>query len=63
MTQEIPKRRKRGVVLTADGQQKLQTAIRQAEQTEKFGEKYTLEDLSDRTSLDPITVAIMLDAE
>lgn len=63
MSQEIPKRRKRGVVLTADGQQKLQTAIRQAEQTENFGEKYTLEDLSDRTGLDPSTIAKVLNAE
>lgn len=63
MTQEIPKRRKRGVVLTADGQQKLQTSIRQAEQNDNFSEKYTLQDLSDRTGLDPGTVAKVLDAE
>ena len=57
-----PPRRKRGVVLTPQGLQTLRQAIAAAEQ-EDYGERLTIEDLSDRTKLDPGTVAKVLDAE
>jgi hypothetical protein len=45
-------RRKRGVILTPQGKQKLLEAIREFERDHNFGEKYTIEELSDRTGLD-----------
>ena len=62
MTSGQPKR-KRGVVLTSTGRQKLQKAIKASEEQDKSGEKLTLEELSDRTKLDPSTVAKVLDFE
>jgi WD40 repeat protein len=56
-------RRKRGVVLTNAGEQKLRMAIAQFEAEENFGQKLTLEELGDRTGLDPGTVAKVLDGE
>lgn len=50
-------RRKRGVILTSIGWEKLQRCIRESEIQENFGLRYTLEELSDRTRLDPDTVA------
>ncbi len=44
-------KRRRGVILTSQGFQKLQTAISKAEFFENSGNRYTLEDLSDRTGL------------
>ena len=61
MTSNLPKR-KRGVVLTPQGLQTLRQAIAAAEQ-ETYGERLTIEDLSDRAQLDPGTVAKVLDAE
>lgn len=49
-------RRKRGVILTSIGWEKLQRSIREWEIQENFG-RYTLEELSDRTRLDPDTIA------
>ncbi|MBT9316454.1 hypothetical protein IXB50_13570 [Leptothoe spongobia TAU-MAC 1115] len=56
-------RRRRGVILTAQGQQKLQSAITELEQTEKLGQKITLEELAEKTGLDPGTVAKVLERE
>jgi len=62
MTSGQPKR-KRGVVLTPTGRQKLQEAINAWEEQDNFGEKLTIEELSDRTQLDAGTVAKVLDCE
>jgi WD40 repeat protein len=61
MTQQP--RRKRGVILTPQGKQKLLGAIQKFEHEHNFGEKYTIEELSGKTGLDPGTVAKVLDAE
>ncbi|NJR61447.1 MAG: NACHT domain-containing protein [Cyanobacteria bacterium CRU_2_1] len=61
MTQ--PSRRRRGVILTSQGKQKLLEVIREFEREHNFGEKYTIEELSGQTGLDPGTVAKVLDAE
>lgn len=50
-------RRKRGVVLTSVGLKKLQEARYQAELLDNSGDKFTFEELSDRTQLAPFTVA------
>lgn len=55
--------RRRGVALTTQGERKLRGAIATVEQEENFGQKLTLEELSDRTGLDPGTVAKVLDRE
>jgi hypothetical protein len=53
MTSGQPKR-KRGVVLTPTGRQKLQDAIKAWEEQDNFGDKLTIEELSDRSySLSP----------
>ncbi|MEP1078490.1 NB-ARC domain-containing protein [Leptolyngbya sp. PL-A3] len=54
--------RKRGVVLTAQGLRKLQAARRQAELTDNFGDRYTLEELSERTGISLKTVTKVLEA-
>jgi AraC-like DNA-binding protein len=43
--------RKRGVILTATGLEKLQKAKSEVEWQENSGKRYTLEELSDRTGL------------
>ncbi|MBE9228826.1 NACHT domain-containing protein [Phormidium sp. LEGE 05292] len=48
--------RKRGVILTPQGLKKLQEAKFEAESEENYNKPYTLEVLSDRTSLDPSTL-------
>ncbi|MFB2921116.1 NB-ARC domain-containing protein [Aerosakkonema funiforme] len=53
-------RRKRGVVLSFQGLKKLSEARREAEIEENDGNKFTLEELSDRTQLAPFTVAKVL---
>ena len=55
--------RKRGMVLTNVGLQKLQTAKHKAEIWENDGDRYTLEELSQRSGLAPITVAKVLNRE
>ncbi len=50
-------RRKRGVILTSIGWEKLQRSIRESEIRDNFGFRYTWEELSDRTRLDPDTIA------
>jgi hypothetical protein len=50
------RRRKRGVILTNQGFQKLQTAKSDAESNENSEKRFTLEALSIRTNLDPDTL-------
>ncbi|MEO0728019.1 MAG: NB-ARC domain-containing protein [Bacteroidota bacterium] len=57
------RRRRRGVILTAPGQQKLHTAVTKLEQAERLGQKITLEELAQKTGLDPGTVAKVLEGE
>jgi AraC-like DNA-binding protein len=57
------RRRKRGVILSSQGWKKLQDAIYEAESQENYGERYTLEALSERTGLDVSTVARVLERE
>lgn len=54
-TQSSPRRR-RGVILTAQGLDKLQHAIQHAQFEENLGNRYTLEALSERTGLSIDTV-------
>lgn len=54
-TNQLPKR-KRGVVLTLQGWQRLQAAQRQSEIQNNFGNPYTLEELSQQTHLSPNTL-------
>jgi uncharacterized small protein (DUF1192 family) len=56
-------KRKRGIVLTAQGAQKLRDAIAHVENEENFGQKLTIAGLGFRTCLTPDTVAKVLDAE
>ena len=56
-------KRKRGVVLTPPGRQKLQNVIKAWEEEDNFGDKLTIEELSDHTKLDAGTVAKVLDCE
>ncbi len=55
MNPERP-RRKRGVILTLQGWQKLQNARRESEIRQNSGDSYTLEELSEQTGLDIATV-------
>lgn len=56
-------RRKRGVLLTPQGFKKLQTAKSEKESYENNGNRYTLEDLSDRTGLSVDTWMKVLKSE
>ena len=56
-------RRRRGVTLTPEGLQKLQLAQRQAERHSHYGQRLTLEELSDRTNLSLKTITKVLDAK
>ena len=49
--QQLKQRRRRGIILTAQGLEKLQQAKAEAEFEENAGHRYTLEALSDRTGL------------
>lgn len=57
------KTRRRGIVLSAVGQRKLETARRQLEKTLHGGDRFTLEELSDRTQLALSTITRVLDAK
>jgi transcriptional regulator with XRE-family HTH domain len=59
MNRHKPKRN-RGVILTPEGWQKLQQAKLEGELREKFGSKYTLEEISERAGLTSNTVAKIL---
>jgi class 3 adenylate cyclase len=52
-----PPKRKRGVILTQRGWQRLQTAQNQSEIQENDGVTYTLEKIGERTTLSPNTIA------
>ncbi|WP_413163626.1 NB-ARC domain-containing protein [Capilliphycus salinus ALCB114379] len=56
-------RRRRGVILTAVGLKRLNTAIQEAEVWENDGERYTLESLSYRIGIDAKTVSKVLDGQ
>jgi DNA-binding HxlR family transcriptional regulator len=56
-------RRKRGVILTPQGLQKLQIAKSEAESCENNDQRYTLEALSLRTGLDPDTLMKVFSCE
>ena len=53
-------RRKRGVILTPEGLEKLQNARRESEYNHNFGERYTYEKLSEITYLDINTIKRVL---
>ena len=55
--------RRRGVVLTPQGRQKLQAAKRQAEIQDNFGDRYTLEELSERTRLSLNTITKVIECQ
>ncbi|HZG39708.1 MAG TPA: hypothetical protein VEZ50_13590, partial [Nodosilinea sp.] len=57
------KSRRRGVVLSPAGQRKLDTARRQLEKNLNSGDRFTLEDISDRTRLALSTVTRVLDGQ
>jgi len=57
------KSRRRGVVLSLSGQRKLETARRQLEKTLNGGDRFTLEELSERTQLALSTITRVLDAQ
>lgn len=48
---EEKQKRSRGLIFTEEGLQKLQSTIRSAENRDKFGKKYTLEEFSEITGL------------
>ena len=60
---DLSSKRRRGVILTLQGKQKLQQAIARIEEDDNFGRKLSIEQLSDRTRLDPATVSKVLEAE
>jgi transcriptional regulator with XRE-family HTH domain len=62
MSQATAKRR-RGMILSPQGWQRLRDAIRAAEEQEQYGERFTQEELAIRTQLDPGTVAKILQRE
>jgi transcriptional regulator with XRE-family HTH domain len=63
-TMEQPQsKRKRGVVLTTRGIERLKGAMQTAAEIEKEGKRFTLEDLSDRMGLAPRTVSRILEGE
>lgn len=56
-------KRKRGVVLTPQGMNRIRDSIAHVETEENFGQKLTIAALSSRTRLTPDTVAKVLDGE
>jgi WD40 repeat protein len=56
-------RRKRGVILTTKGLQKLQQAKRQSEAKENYGNSYTLEEMSELSGLYTSTISKVLNRE
>jgi WD40 repeat protein len=56
----LKQKRKRGVLLTPEGLQNFQQARLKSESQENFGERYTLEQLSERTGLDIHTIKRVL---
>jgi hypothetical protein len=58
-----PSQRKRGVILSSQGWQKLQAAIAKSEHRDNSGEKYTVQQLGYQAGLDPATISKVLDRE
>ncbi|MFS0518386.1 NB-ARC domain-containing protein [Nostoc sp. UIC 10607] len=56
-------KRKRGLILTLEGLQKLQCAKLTAEFNENYGNRYTLEDLSERIGINTATISKVLSRE
>ncbi|MBG1239684.1 NB-ARC domain-containing protein [Nostoc sp. NZL] len=56
-------KRKRGLILTLEGLQKLQSAKLTAEFNENYGNRYTLEDLSERIGINTATISKVLSRE
>jgi WD40 repeat protein len=54
--------RQRGVILTTQGHQKLQAARQRLEMVENTGDRFTLQDICDRTGLSLKTITKVLDA-
>jgi hypothetical protein len=55
--------RRRGIILSTQGWQKLQAAIAESERQENFGEKFTIQQLGSRVGLDPATISKVLNRE
>lgn len=63
-TPSVPQtRRRRGIRLTPSALKKLTEAIYALEYQDNFGKNYTLEELSERTGLDPVTIARVLEGK
>ncbi|WGV26187.1 NB-ARC domain-containing protein [Halotia branconii] len=63
MTQLPKQKRKRGLILTPEGLQKLQSSKIALEDKENYGNRYTLEDLSERVGVNSVTVSKVLSRE
>lgn len=63
MTQLPKQKRKRGIILTPEGLQKLQFGKIALEDKENYGNRYTLEDLSDRVGVNSVTISKVLSRE
>ncbi len=57
---KLKQKRKRGVILTPEGLEKLQQARFESEYKENFGERYTYEKISELTNLDINTIKKIL---
>jgi WD40 repeat protein/transcriptional regulator with XRE-family HTH domain len=56
-------KRKRGIILTPEGLQKLQSAKLTTEFNENYGNRYTLEDLSERIGINTATISKVMSRE
>ncbi|MFN6560904.1 MAG: NB-ARC domain-containing protein [Nostoc sp. ChiSLP01] len=63
MTQLPKQKRKRGLILTLEGLQKLQSGKIALEDKENYGNRYTLEDLSERVKVNTVTISKVLSRE
>lgn len=57
LPQRQPAKRKRGIILSSRGWQRLQSAEQRSVHQDHLGKPYTLQELSDRTGLSPNTLA------
>lgn len=55
--------RRRGIILSSEGWQKLQAAIAESERRENFSEKFTIQQLGSLAGLDPATISKVLNRE
>ncbi|TBR57039.1 hypothetical protein B4U84_26805 [Westiellopsis prolifica IICB1] len=63
MIKQPKQKRKRGLILTPEGLQKLQCAKLASESNDNFGNRYTLEDLSERIGINTATISKVLGRE